>query len=135
MQQPLKKGGDPYVVCDSLSRSGQTGTSIGTTSQAGSIEPMDFPPPHRPLEAPPAERIRSFDEVVSRLTAAQARAEAERCLSCGRCGNCRSCLELFGCPAFRLEGGLVAIDPALCIGCGVCMQFCPNGAIGPEEVA
>ena len=39
------------------------------------------------------------------------------------------CLDLFGCPAFLLDGDLVEIDPDLCVGCDVCAQFCPNGAL------
>ncbi len=66
------------------------------------------------------------------LTEAQARAEAARCMVCGRCGNCRACLDLFGCPAFHLDAaGAIRIDPQLCNGCGQCADLCPNGAIRP----
>jgi indolepyruvate ferredoxin oxidoreductase alpha subunit len=50
---------------------------------------------------------------------------------CGLCGNCSACLDLFGCPAFYVSGGVIDIDPALCVACGVCAQFCPNDAIYP----
>ncbi|HEC11479.1 MAG TPA: hypothetical protein ENI86_18225 [Acidimicrobiales bacterium] len=82
-------------------------------------------------EVDPLRRRTNFEEVVGVLTEEEARAEAARCLVCGLCGNCNSCLDLFGCPAFRLEGNLIEIDPLLCVGCGVCAQFCPNGAIHP----
>ena len=72
-----------------------------------------------------------FSEVIGQLAEEDARAEAARCAVCGTCGNCRSCLDLFGCPAFLADGNKAAIDPALCTGCGVCAQFCPNGAIHP----
>ncbi len=86
-------------------------------------------------ELDPVERRTTFEEVVGTLTPEQARAEAARCMICGLCGNCNSCLDLFGCPAFRLEGSLIEIDPLLCVGCGVCAQFCPNGAIHPVFAA
>lgn len=88
---------------------------------------------HEPPHLAPAERVTSFSEVAGTLTETQARREAARCSACGMCGNCRSCIDLFGCPAFHLVDGRVAIDDALCNGCGACVAFCPNGAIGPAE--
>jgi len=76
-------------------------------------------------------RTRGYGEVFGTLSEAQARAEAERCMICGSCGNCRACVDLFGCPAFVLEHGVLEIDEHLCVSCGVCAQFCPNGAIVP----
>ncbi len=87
----------------------------------------------RPSSLDGSARTRGFDEVVGGLTEEQARAEAARCMVCGSCGNCRSCLDLFGCPAFFLREGSIEIDPALCVGCGVCAHYCPNGAIVPAE--
>jgi NADPH-dependent glutamate synthase beta subunit-like oxidoreductase len=84
------------------------------------------------LEGPkldPSTRVGGFREVVGVLTEEQARAEAARCMFCGQCANCRSCLDLFGCPAFRLEEGRIVVSPELCIGCGVCALLCPNQAI------
>ncbi|MHC4839626.1 MAG: FAD-dependent oxidoreductase [Planctomycetota bacterium] len=85
----------------------------------------------RPPELDFNQRKNSFTEVMGTLTEEQARSEAERCMICGTCGNCRACLDLFGCPAFALENGKPCIDPELCTACGVCPQFCPNGAIKP----
>ncbi|MBI2840469.1 MAG: FAD-dependent oxidoreductase [Acidobacteria bacterium] len=84
-------------------------------------------PPHLAHD----QRVSGFAEVVGTLTEAQARTEAARCAVCGMCGNCRACIDLFGCPAFYLRDGRVAIDATLCNGCGVCVAFCPNGAIRP----
>jgi indolepyruvate ferredoxin oxidoreductase alpha subunit len=90
-------------------------------------------PRQRPPEQHPQTRKAGFEEVVGTLTEAAARAEADRCLVCGLCGNCRACLDLFGCPAFYLaDDGRPQIDPALCTGCGVCADFCPNQAIKPK---
>jgi indolepyruvate ferredoxin oxidoreductase alpha subunit len=83
-------------------------------------------------EAPsvtPGEAARSFAEAEGAFDAAAARAEARRCLACGRCATCNNCLDNFGCPAFYRRDGRVQIDPLLCDGCGVCVQVCPNGAI------
>jgi len=46
------------------------------------------------------------------------------CTACGRC------LEL-GCPAIvRQPNGKAEIQKYLCVGCGLCRQVCPQGAIG-----
>jgi MinD superfamily P-loop ATPase len=53
------------------------------------------------------------------------------CISCGKC------LELcrFGAVVPGGEGGVYAIDPVACEGCGVCVRFCPAAAIDfPEAV-
>ena len=50
-----------------------------------------------------------------------------------KCTQQRDCLNKFACPAFYLEGEQVNIDPNLCIGCAVCAQVCPEGAIVPRK--
>ncbi|MCF6227224.1 MAG: FAD-dependent oxidoreductase [Planctomycetes bacterium] len=85
----------------------------------------------KPVELELSQRVGSFAEVIGTLTEAQAQAEAERCMICGTCGNCRACLDLFGCPAFAMKDGKIIIEEELCTACGVCAQFCPNGAILP----
>jgi indolepyruvate ferredoxin oxidoreductase alpha subunit len=82
-------------------------------------------------ERDPAERARDFQPVAAGLDAAETVAEAERCLSCGQCARCLNCIANFGCPAIVLREGQVQIEQALCIGCGVCAQLCPNDAIVP----
>lgn len=47
-----------------------------------------------------------------------------------KCTKCGFCIDAFACPALvRLEDESVAIDPALCNGCGVCADVCPPKAI------
>jgi indolepyruvate ferredoxin oxidoreductase alpha subunit len=47
------------------------------------------------------------------------------------CEECNLCLDRFECPALYKDEELerVAVNQALCIGCGVCLQICPKGAI------
>jgi formate dehydrogenase beta subunit len=80
---------------------------------------------------PEAERISGFGEVVAGLTDAQARREAQRCLSCGNCFECDNCYA--ACP----EQAIVKLGPGLryayeyqkCTGCAVCFEQCPCHAI------
>jgi indolepyruvate ferredoxin oxidoreductase alpha subunit len=81
------------------------------------------------IEGISPQRPEGFSRTLEPLSEAQAREAASRCLLCGACGECSACLDLFGCPAMHVEDGKVAIDEALCTGCGVCALFCPNGAI------
>lgn len=85
---------------------------------------------HQPV-LDPAERVHAFEEVVSGLTADEARFEAGRCLSCGNCFECDGCLG--ACPedaVVKLGPGLrYEIDDARCTGCGTCARQCPVHAI------
>ncbi len=49
--------------------------------------------------------------------------------------KCRACKKCFGigCPAISLKQGKAQIDKTLCVGCGLCIQLCPFGAIEKEE--
>lgn len=47
-----------------------------------------------------------------------------------KCTACDFCVNGLGCPALDVGGdGKVAIDPELCVGCGLCEQICPPKAI------
>jgi indolepyruvate ferredoxin oxidoreductase alpha subunit len=48
-----------------------------------------------------------------------------------KCRSCKKCMG-FGCPAIAMHEGKAAIDPTLCVGCGVCTQICPFGAFEEE---
>ena len=100
--------------------------------------PLRYEPEHATTE--PRETVPTLDlgarngleEVELGLELDQALREAQRCLVCGQCAKCSLCVSTFGCPAFTVDGdGHIAIDPVLCIGCGVCAQICPNNAIVP----
>ena len=49
-----------------------------------------------------------------------------------KCRGCRSCLRV-GCPAISMENGKAVIDRTQCVGCTVCAQVCPFGAIDAIE--
>jgi heterodisulfide reductase subunit A-like polyferredoxin len=57
-----------------------------TTGQASAA------PRHEVTKLPAAERVQTFREVYPALTEEEARAEAERCLSCGVCSECLQCV-------------------------------------------
>ena len=47
-----------------------------------------------------------------------------------KCRNCKKCINDLGCPGLVLRDGRVAVEAALCTGCGLCAQVCPFDAIG-----
>jgi Pyruvate/2-oxoacid:ferredoxin oxidoreductase delta subunit len=82
------------------------------------------------------EVLGHFTERMKGYTDEQAKAEAERCMSCGMCFECDNCV-IF-CPqdaVFRVKKGeattgrYVDTDYAKCIGCHICSDVCPTGYI------
>jgi indolepyruvate ferredoxin oxidoreductase alpha subunit len=63
-------------------------------------------------------------------------------IDAGKCTFCRSCLRETGCPALYVmpngkkskHGQVMAIDPQLCTGCGLCFTCCTFDAIGQQKV-
>jgi indolepyruvate ferredoxin oxidoreductase alpha subunit len=50
------------------------------------------------------------------------------------CANCATCLEDLACPAiYQAEDGSITIDSQLCRRCSVCIQVCPEKAIGVKK--
>ncbi|NLY54858.1 MAG: 4Fe-4S binding protein, partial [Firmicutes bacterium] len=58
--------------------------------------------------------------------------EPRLCVLAEACTGCRMCMRI-GCPAISFANRKSNIDPALCVGCGLCQQLCKFGAIVPEE--
>ncbi|KMY67772.1 indolepyruvate ferredoxin oxidoreductase [Desulfocarbo indianensis] len=61
------------------------------------------------------------------------RVDAEACRG-ENCGCNRFCSRVFRCPGLTFDqaGGAAVIDEVTCVGCGVCAQICPAGAILAE---
>ena len=49
------------------------------------------------------------------------------------CNKCLECVEKLACPAISYLNGEVVVDEALCKSCTVCVQICPNKAIGVKK--
>jgi Pyruvate/2-oxoacid:ferredoxin oxidoreductase delta subunit len=78
---------------------------------------------------PAAERVADDAEVQLALSAAEARAEAARCFSCGTCVHCDTCVVV--CPdlAVRPADGGYEVLTDWCKGCGLCVRECPTGSM------
>jgi indolepyruvate ferredoxin oxidoreductase alpha subunit len=48
-----------------------------------------------------------------------------------KCKNHKDCINDLACPAFFVDDNRVKIDPAICTGCTICAQICPEHAILP----
>ncbi len=45
-----------------------------------------------------------------------------------KCRGCKACLKI-GCPGISIQNGKAAVDPTLCVGCGLCQDMCRFDAI------
>jgi len=48
-----------------------------------------------------------------------------------KCKKCKACMKI-GCPAIRITGDVIEVDPTLCVGCEVCTQMCKFDAFEVE---
>ncbi|MBO7351875.1 MAG: indolepyruvate ferredoxin oxidoreductase subunit alpha [Candidatus Methanomethylophilaceae archaeon] len=46
-----------------------------------------------------------------------------------KCVKCYNCVRTIACPALFKKDGMISTDPTQCIGCGMCANVCPTGAI------
>jgi ferredoxin len=45
------------------------------------------------------------------------------------CVGCGACVDVCPNEAIKMVDGIAVIDPDACIDCGACVDACPNGAI------
>ena len=116
----------------------------GSEALPNPVPPADRPAPEKasapclactesrvtPPASDPTASCSSFDEVIGAITPEEAATEALRCLGCAPCAACDVCTSLLGCPAIsKGDNGRPVINDMLCNGCGLCVDFCPAGAI------
>jgi indolepyruvate ferredoxin oxidoreductase alpha subunit len=60
--------------------------------------------------------------------------DPEKCIG-EECGCNRICTRIFRCPGIIWDPEVQKskVDEVICVGCGVCTDICPNGAIIKEE--
>lgn len=106
---------------------------VAPVNQVVGVEELNFNhfrrvPRHHDRSLSAREASRSFAEVNTGLSEAQAMAEAQRCLNCGVCTTCDLCL-IF-CPDVAISrNGTYHIALDYCKGCGLCAAECPRGAL------
>ncbi|MGH3258305.1 MAG: FAD-dependent oxidoreductase [Streptosporangiaceae bacterium] len=146
-------GGDvtrgPSMVVDALGDGKRAARDIDRVLSAAPLRPDDpvevmpyeklntayFRPAPRtePPLAPAGERRTSqVTEVTLAYSSDQARAESDRCMSCGVCNGCDNCYIV--CPDVSVmrdtrENGHYTIRTHYCKGCLVCVQECPTGCL------
>jgi indolepyruvate ferredoxin oxidoreductase alpha subunit len=55
--------------------------------------------------------------------------DQEKCTKCGICTNNFACPAIFKAAMKPGEEPIYFINPEMCLGCAVCVQVCPEGAI------
>jgi len=85
-----------------------------------------------PLAPAGTRRTSQVTEVTLAYSREQARAEADRCMSCGVCNGCDNCYLV--CPDVSVlrdtrQNGHYSIRTHYCKGCLVCVQECPTGCL------
>ncbi len=61
--------------------------------------------------------------------------EVKRCeINTEKCVKCYTCLNTIACPALiKTKDGSISVDVVQCIGCGMCANVCPKGALEVKE--
>jgi len=78
--------------------------------------------------------VGNHQELLEALSREEAKAESERCMSCGLCFDCKQCVSF--CPQEAVKrfrdnppGEVVYTDYSKCVGCHICSLVCPSGYI------
>ncbi len=130
----------PGVDMEKMNYSGYKQVSIESVVRGIGVEHVAVIRPYNVRKSIEAVREAVLHEGVSVIIARQNCVLFDRSLkkSAGRpfyvsdrCRNHRTCINELGCPAFYIENDRVQINPALCTGCSVCAQVCPENAIMP----
>jgi len=134
----------PGVDMDELNYSGYQQVSIESVVRGIGVEHVTIIKPYNVKKSVAAVKEAIAHDGVSVIIAKQNCTLFEKSLkkSVGRpfyvsdrCKNHRICINELGCPAFYVENDQVRINSALCTGCGVCAQICPEHAILPLKKA
>ncbi len=146
-------GGDamrgPSMVVDALGDGKRAARDIDRVLSAEPLRPDDpvevmpyeklntayfrhAPRTEAPLSPAGVRRTSQVAEVTLAYSREQARAEADRCMSCGVCNGCDNCYIV--CPDVSVmrdtrENGHYTIRTHYCKGCLVCVQECPTGCL------
>ncbi len=78
-----------------------------------------------------SERVADFNEYIIPFDVDAIKAEAARCMSCGKCFDCENCWKFCGDGAVNklAKGEHFEFNLDKCIGCSKCMEECPCGLI------
>jgi len=134
----------PGVDMDELNYSGYQQVSIESVVRGIGVEHVSVIKPYNVKKSIAAVKEAISHDGVSVIIARQNCTLFDKSLkkSVGRpfyvsdrCKNHRICINELGCPAFYVENDQVRINSALCTGCGVCAQICPEHAILPLKKA
>jgi NADPH-dependent glutamate synthase beta subunit-like oxidoreductase len=146
-------GGDvmrgPSMVVDALGDGKRAARDINRVLSAEPLRPDDpveimpydklntayfrhAPRTDAPLAPAETRRRSQVTEVTLAYSREQARAEADRCMSCGVCNGCDNCYIV--CPDVSVlrdtrQNGHYSIRTHYCKGCLVCVQECPTGCL------
>jgi NADPH-dependent glutamate synthase beta subunit-like oxidoreductase len=146
-------GGDvmrgPSMVVDALGDGKRAARDIDRVLSAEPLRPDDpvevmpydklntayfrhAPRTDAPLAPARTRRGSQLTEVTLAYSREQARAEADRCMSCGVCNGCDNCYIV--CPDVSVlrdarQNGHYSIRTHYCKGCLVCVQECPTGCL------
>ncbi|MFO7676049.1 MAG: indolepyruvate ferredoxin oxidoreductase subunit alpha [bacterium] len=145
-------GGDVVTIVSDNSTTGMTGhqdhPGTGRTLAGGQVRPVDIAGLAR---ACGVERVEELDPYAVRETRRRMREilnrpgpavvvskrpcallvrlrERPRKVDREKCVACRTCIRL-GCPALTMRDGKSDIAESVCVGCGMCADVCPKGAI------